>query len=123
MKKLFATLAAILTLCGTPILLTSCSNVDNQTTNVDPLSLAQKLSGRSFYSIYEASGTAKDEDDNSVEAAYNIVIDVYEFREDGSGNFQRFFFDYDSMEPVMTQGLVGYGVFSYSSTAEGTVNI
>lgn len=123
MKNFVAMLAAILTLCGTPMLLTSCSIEDNQATNVDELALVQKLSGRSFYSIYEASGTAKDESDNSIEAAYNIVIDVYDFQEDGTGSFQRFFFDYESIEPVMTHGLVGYGVFSYSSTAEGTVNI
>ena len=123
MKKILAMLAAILTLCGTPMLLTSCSKGDNPTTDVDQPSLAQKLSGRSFYNIYEASGTAKDESDNSIEADYNIVIDVYEFQEDGTGSFQRFFFDYDSTEPVMTHGLVGYGVFSYSPTAEGTVNI
>ena len=123
MKKYLAMLAAIITLCGSPMLLTSCSKDDNQTTNVDPVSLAQKLSGRSFYSIYEASGTAKDEEDNSIEAAYDIVIDVYDFQEDGSGSFRRFFFEYGSVEPVMVHGLVGYGVFSYSPTAEGTVNI
>ena len=123
MKNFVVMLAAILTLCGTPMLLTSCSIEDNPTTNVDELALAQKLSGRSFYSIYEASGTAKDESDNSIEAAYNIVIDVYDFQEDGTGSFQRFFFDYENIEPVMTHGLVGYGVFSYSSTADGTINI
>lgn len=119
MKKQLLRMFALL--CVSMLL--SCSNEDNQaaTDSVNPL--AQKLSGPAFYSIYEAFGTAKDEGDNSVEAAYSFVIDVYYFQEDGSGSLQRFFFDYEHEEPVMIHGLVGYGVFSYSSTTDGNVAI
>ena len=113
--------AAIL-ICSVMTILTSCSNNDNATV-VGPDPLAEKLSGGAWYDIYEASGTAQDEDDSSAEAAYSVVVDIYHFQADGTGDFQRCFFNDESMEPVMVHGVLGYGVFTYSSSADGTVTI
>lgn len=124
-KKLLMMFATVLlTLCGTTILLTSCSkDDDDKTTDVGPSSLAGKLSGGAWYNIYEASGIAEDEDPSSVGATYSVVIDIYHFQADGTGDFQRCFFDDDSMEPVMVHGILGYGDFTYSSAADGSVAI
>lgn len=51
------------------------------------------------------------------------VIDIYHFQTDGTGDFQRCFFNDDSVEPVIVQGILGYGVYTYSSVADGTVSI
>ena len=119
---MFATV--LLTLCGTTILLTSCSkDDDDKTTDVGPSPLAGKLSGGAWYNIYEASGIAEDEDPSSVGATYSVVIDIYHFQADGTGDFQRCFFDDDSMEPVMVHGILGHGDFTYSSAADGSVAI
>ena len=115
-------LAAIV-LCGASMLLTACSKDDDKTADVGPGPLAQKLSGRAFYSIYEASGIAKGEGSSSVGATYSAVIDIYNFQADGTGDFQRCFFNDDSLEPVMVHGILGYGEFTYSSAADGTVAI
>ena len=51
------------------------------------------------------------------------MIDVYHFEENGKGNFQRCFFFDDDTRPALVQGILGYGDFTYSTTADGRVNI
>ena len=114
-------LAAIF-LCGSMVTLTSCSNDDDdKKTDVGPGPLAEKLSGGAWYKIYEASGIAKEEGPGGVSETYHSVIDIYHFQTDGTGDFQRCFFNDDSVEPVIVQGILGYGVYTYSSVADGTV--
>ena len=115
-------LTAIL-ICGAMTMLISCSNNDNATV-VGPDPLAERLSGGAWYDIYEASGTAQEEGASDAEtASYTVVIDIYHFQADGTGDFQRCFFNDESMEPVMVHGILGYGDFTYSSAADGTVAI
>ena len=121
MRKYLWMLAAIL-ICGTSML-TSCSKDDDQTTNAGPGPLAEKLSGGTWYEIYEASGVAEEEGPSYAEAEYCVVVDIYHFQPDGTGDFQRCFFDEESSDPVMTHGILGYGEFTYSSAADGTVTI
>jgi len=121
MKKLFLLAAtAILTLYGMTSL-TAC-NSDDEQTNVGPGPLAGELTG-TWYDIYEASGYAQVEDVNGASVPYRIVIDVYHFNENGKGSFQRCFFDDDESRPALVQGILGYGDFTYSTTADGQVNI
>ena len=114
----------IILICGVMTMLTSCSkdDDDNPTYNV-PGPLAEKLSGGAWYDIYEASGTAEEEGVRNAETAYSVVVDIYHFQADGTGDFQRCFFDDDNEEPVVVQGILGYGDFTYSSAADGTVTI
>ena len=121
MRKNLWMLAAIL-ICGAMTMLTSCSNNDNIMV-VEPDPLAERLSGGAWYDIYEASGMAQNESASSAEAAYSVVVDIYHFQADGTGDFQRCFFNDDNEEPVMVHGILGYGDFTYSSAADGTVAI
>ncbi len=115
-------LAAILIICGITML-TSCSNEDNNTPaeEVGPGPLSEKLVG-TWYAIYDAKGTAISEDSGS-SVAYDSVIDIYYFEQDGYGTFIRSFFGENKMRPALIQGTLGYGKFSYISKANGNVNI
>ena len=120
MKKNLWMMAAIV-ICGVMMTLTSCSKDDdkNEPKLVSPGPMAEKVSGGAWYDVYEASGTAKEEGGGDAEVAYTVVIDIYHFQADGTGDFQRCFFNDDSEEPVMVQGILGYGDFTYSSAADG----
>ena len=125
MKKNLWMMAAML-ICGVMMVLTSCSKDDdkNEPTLVSPGPMAEKVSGGAWYDVYEASGTAKEEGSSDAETvSYSVVIDIYNFRADGTGDFQRCFFNDESEEPVMVHGILGYGVFTYSSATDGTVAI
>ncbi len=125
MKRLIWILTAIL-LIGGANMLTSCSNHDDEDDQFPasgPGPLAEKLTGI-WYTVYEAQGTAVYENRNNGESAdYIVVIDVYHFDARGTGTFQRFFFDDDETSPAVVHGLLGYGDFTYSSTAAGKVRL
>ncbi len=114
-------LAAIIILCGNMVL-TSCSDSDDSAVSNDPGPLAATLNGM-WYNIYDATGTALPEDGDGNAVSYDAVIDIYSFDENGSGYFHRCFFGDDELIPKLVQGKVGYGDFSYSSKADGTVNM
>ena len=114
-------LTAVLTICGASTL-TSCSKDDDQT-DAGPGPLAAKLSGGAWYDIYEAEGVAQNEETVSESVPYTVVIDIYHFQEDGTGDFQRCFFNDDEASPVLVQGILGYGIFSYSSRDDGSVDL
>lgn len=125
MKKNLWMMAAIV-ICGVMMTLTSCSKDDdkNEPKLVSPGPMAEKVNGGAWYDVYEASGTAKEEGSSDAETVfYSVVIDIYNFRADGTGDFQRCFFNDESEEPVMVHGILGYGVFTYSSATDGTVAI
>ena len=101
-------------------LLTSCSNEDNTVTpSPDPQTI--QLNG-TWYCVYDATGVAVSEDDQSVKADYDLVADIYDFSAEGVGSLQRCFFR-DDTEPVMVQGSLGYGQFSYTLTADGQMSM
>lgn len=105
----------------TVVLLAACTdNIDTPSANPGPL--AEKLSG-TWYCVYDATGTAKSENGDDGSAAYMAVIDIYHFEANGRGDFQRCFFGEDDVVPVLVQGILGYGQFTYSSAADGTVSI
>jgi len=110
---------AILAVCS--LALTSCSKEDNPTPD-GPGPLAAKLTG-TWYTIYDAEGTAMSENVKSTSAAYDLVIDIYRFDKNGKGTFQRCFFGDDYLSPAVVHGNLGYGDFTYSSTADGKVNM
>lgn len=114
-------MAAIL-LCGASVVLTSCSKDDENTTPSGPGPLAEQLSG-TWYEIYEASGVAKSEGAKDENVPYSVVVDIYHFQKDGTGDFQRCFFGDDNTEPALVQGILGYGIFTYTSTKDGRVDI
>ena len=102
--------------------LASCSKDEDSTNSTKPGPLAGKLNG-TWYSIYEATGTAKAENSGVENAAYTSVIDIYHFNESGRGDFQRCFFNDQDLDPVLVHGILGYGDFNYNSTDDGKVNI
>ena len=106
------------------VLLTACNNDDdnNQAKNTGPGPLAEELSAGTWYNIYEATGVAHAEGAREESMAYSVVADVYHFNTDGTGDFQRCFFG-DDDDDILVQGILGYGVFNYSSTADGKVHI
>ena len=124
MRKNLWMLTAIL-IYGVTLMLTSCSKDDDDDTMFDsPGTLAEKLSGGAWYDFYEASGTVKEESgSNAGTVSYTMVVDIYHFQADGTGDFQRCFFNDDDEEPVMVHGILGYGDFTYGSAADGTVAI
>jgi len=115
-------LAAIPFFCGM-LMITSCSNEDNNTPSekTGPGPLAEKLMG-TWYGIYDVKGTAISEDNGS-SVAYEAAIDIYQFKNDGSGTFMRCFFGDNKKEPALVHGILGYGKFTYISKADGNVKI
>ena len=112
-------LATILTFCGAmAVSLTSCDKDDDTDKYEGPGPLAGMLKG-TWYSIYDANGTAQRKDARNETVDYCIVIDVYNFDEKGTGTFQRCFFD-EEASPELVQGILGYGDFTYASTAVAT---
>ena len=106
------------------VLLTSCSKDDDSTTEAGAGPLAQKISGGAWYCIYEASGIAMSEDPISEQVPYIVVVDIYHFEEDGTGDFQRCFFsEDDNTKPALVQGTLGYGIFTYTTRDDGLVSI
>ena len=104
--------------------LLSCSKDDDSTTEAGAGPLAQKISGGAWYCIYEASGIAMSEDPIGEQVPYIVVVDIYHFEEDGTGDFQRCFFsEDDNTGPALVQGTLGYGIFTYTSHDDGLVNI
>ena len=77
-------LAAILTLCGTMTALTSCSDSNDKVTPVD----TNQLAG-GWFSAYDVAGTVTGDTDGE-EIAYDRVLQAYQFREDGTGKWQKF---------------------------------
>ena len=106
------------------VLLSSCSDDDDTPapTPAGPGPLAEQLRG-TWYCAYDATGVAVSEDGNSRRASYDMVIDIYDFKAEGTGSLQRCYFYQDDLEPVMVQGSLGYGQFNYTSTADGQVSM
>ncbi len=116
-------LAAILIISGNMVL-TACSNSDDPVTpgKTGPGPLAGALSGM-WYDIYDAEGKAQRDNGDGTTVNYDAVIEIYRFEENGSGTFNRCFFGDDELTARMVHGNAGYGDFTYSSKADGTVNM
>ena len=110
---------ALLTFGGAmTTLLTACSsNVDSPATGTEQGPTADELKG-TWYCVYEASGSAKAEDGTDDKVNYNLVVDIYRFDSPNEGSFFRCFFDDLKQGPVLTQGILGYGAFTYSPSKE-----
>ncbi len=106
------------------LVLTACSSSDDPATpgEAGPGPLAGTLNGM-WYNIYDAEGSAQRDNGDGTTVDYNAVIEIYRFEENGLGSFHRCFFDDDELTPALVQGIAGYGDFTYSSTADGTVNM
>ena len=95
-------------------LFTSCSsNEDSPATGSEQGPTADVLKG-TWYCAYEATGSAKSEDGSDATINYNLVVDIYRFESSTGGSFFRCFFIDDEESPVLTQGILGYGAFTYS---------
>ena len=122
-KQLFYAFTAVLPLCGFILGLTSCSNSEN-TTVVENNSV-KGLVG-TFYQVYDVQGSLDSVIANtSLPHKYSRVVDVYEFRDNGTGIWNRYFFDDEGSEPFadLGGGSGGLGSFKYSTLADGKVNI
>ena len=112
-------LAAILTLCGI-MTLTSCSSYDNPATN------PHREAVGTWYVEYEATGTVYDDNDSEdkTSIAYDGVVEVYQFNEDGTGYWARYFFDSEQdNKPIADWGGYFNGAFHYTEATDGTVSI
>ncbi len=114
---------AALLIISSNFVLTACSSDDPVSPGESgPGPLAEVLSGM-WYNIYDAEGTAQRDDGEGTPVDYDAVIEIYSYDEKGSGCFYRSFFGDDELTPRLVQGTEGYGDFTYTSKADGTVNM
>ena len=114
-------LAAILTVCGSMTVLTSCTAESDNPVALNPL--GDKLEGL-WYVEYDAQGTINNPYTDS-EVNYTRVVEIYDFDEDSVSVWNRYFFEDNDEEPVtdLGGGSNGLGAFSFISRADGTVNV
>ena len=97
-------------------LLTACSShEDSPATGTKQGPTTEELIG-TWYCAYEATGSAKTEDGSDDKVDYNLVVDIYRFESATEGSFFRCFFKDLKQGPVLTQGILGYGAYTYSSS-------
>ena len=116
-RRMIVMFVALLTIGGAmTTLFTSCSsNEDSPATGSEQGPTAEELNG-TWYCVYEATGSAKNEGGSDATVNYNLVIDIYRFESSQEGSFFRCFFNDDDESPVLVQGILGYGAFTYSSS-------
>lgn len=103
-------------------LLTACSsNEDSPATSAEQGPTSDELIG-TWYCAYDATGSAKSENGSDATVNYNLVVDIYRFESPNEGCFFRCFFNDDEQGPVLVQGILGYGAFTYSPS-KGKVSI
>lgn len=109
--------------------LASCSEHDDNP--VVPTPANDEIVG-TFYKQYNAEGTVehvivKTDDSKETETSrdYTRVMEVYQFMADGTGVWNRYFFDQESGEPFadLGGGSGGLGHFSYTLQQGGTVSL
>lgn len=126
-KKQFVwMMAAILTLCGT-VTLTSCTaNEDSPVENpiTDPNPYGEALEGV-WYCAYPAEGNLTHPNYDEDMIHYDHIVEVYEFHADGTGAWDRLFFNNrEDGEPVDNFGGCGpSGAFNYATTPDGTITL
>lgn len=105
-------LAAFLTFSSTVTTLTSCNDDDINSYETD------RAVHDVWYAQYDAKGTFLGHD-------YWHVVESYEFRNDGTGVWNRFFFDDENSNPFddLGGGSGGLGFFNVVSKANGTIEI
>ena len=123
-------LAAILTICGA-VTLTSCvSNDDIPAPDlvVDDNPLAEYLEGW-WLVDYDEAGAFPGLMDDDPERPYSQVMQAFHFNADGTGVWEKFFFD-EYGSPVRCMGDLAYldqtkshCYFRYTSTKEGDVHV
>ena len=108
-------LACILTVSGWATL-TSCTNEDNPADEPNS-ELIKQLAG-TWYAQYAAEGTIEfiDAEGDHASSQYTKVVEVYEFLQDGTGLWNRYFLNNSAGTPFaqLGGGSGGLGAFDYS---------
>ena len=100
----------------------SCSEHDDF---VDTNPLHDDIVG-TFYKLYDVNGSIDGViSKTSLPHEYTRIVEVYHFGEDGTGLWNRYFFDDESGEPFadLGGGSGGLGRFKYSTQADGSVSV
>ena len=113
--------AAILTFCSAMVL-SSCSSQEDNPALTPTTPTYEEGKGdlvNVWYSEYEATGTAKDVNDN--EFQYTSIFERYVFNNDGTGRWSRYFMG-DQPDPVGSYGGED-GDFTYTLGGNGKVTV
>lgn len=113
--------AAILTFCSAMVL-SSCSSQEDNPALTPTTPTYEEGKGdlvNVWYSEYEATGTAKDVNDN--EFQYTSIFERYVFNNDGTGRWSRYFMG-DQPDPVVSYGGED-GDFTYTLGGNGKVTV
>lgn len=117
---LMSILSAAILILGFPAC--SADEFDNPVNN-NPL--GNQIIGK-FYLLYNAEGTI-DGIFSTIELPHDYarVVETYEFHQDGTGIWNRYFIDNGSNEPFadLGGGSGGLGHFTFKTTADGIVNV
>ena len=106
----------------------ACTDKDDATAQ-NPL--GDKIIG-TFFQLYHATGTVDHVIDKSdplsekeISRDYTRVVEVYQFQNNGTGLWNRYFLDNKSSEPFaeLGQGSGHPGSFEYTTHADGTVSL
>ena len=107
---------------------TACTDKDDATAQ-NPL--GDKITG-TFYQLYQATGTVDHVIDKTdilseteVSRDYTRVVEVYQFQDNGTGLWNRYFLDNKSNEPFaeLGEGSGHPGSFEYTTRDDGTVTV
>ena len=122
-KKVFLWMLAAVIATGGASLMTSCiGNEDDPVVNPDtPGSLDMPLDGV-WYSHYPSKGTLQ-KSQNGEKLDYTYVLEYYQFNTDGTGVWNRMFFNTDQDEPLENLGSKVTGHFTYTSQSDGKVTV
>ena len=126
MKQFINLLSAPVLVCAMiSVMFISCISSEDDNP-VEQTQSNEKLVG-TWLLEYEESGVTKDDQPKSDNFEYTGVIDILQFKADGTGNLYRYFFSDDDNDEVMTLGIKWgdeeYGKFHYTFLADNSINI
>lgn len=119
-------LLATIVVCSSGMILSACSEYDNPVQK--PVYSADEIVGE-WSMTYDYSGTISNYIGKDTQAqpqtAYTRVMDFYHFLADGTGVWNRYYFNDDSEQPFadLGGGSGGLGAFSYQFESNGSVQL
>lgn len=116
-------MATMMTFLGLALWLTACSVQDTPVYNALPV--AERIVG-TWYVSYEENGTIDVINNEEVTPTdYNRIVEIYEFRQNGTGIWNKYYFIGRQGLPFshLGGGSGGLGAFKYTTTDDGTVNV
>lgn len=116
-------IATMMTFLGLAIWLTACSVEDTPFYDTRPV--AERIVG-TWYVSYEEDGTINViNNEETTSTDYNRIVEVYEFQQDGTGIWNKYYFIGRQGLPFshLGGGSGGLGAFKYTTSDDGTVNV